>query len=320
MKDRPLVTIAIPTYNRAASYLRSALESALGQTYPALEILVSDNASTDGTPELVASFGDPRLRYFRHRESLAPNDNFNFCFQQARGAYVLLLHDDDLIDADLVGSCMEAAANAPDAAVIRTGTRLIDFEGRVIREIPNAAAGLSTDAFFRAWFAGRTAVYVCSTVFHAQKLKEIGGFRSKYYCYQDTMAIFRLAARYGRIDLADVKASFRIHRGEMGFGRRIDDWCGDSLALLDLLCELAPDNREEVAREGRRFFFRANYHRAMSLDSPLRRLASLMRVLRYFGYREMPPPELPLHVLHGTRLYRALRSVKRRLLYLHAPA
>ena len=61
----PLVTIGIPTYNRGDGYLREALESALAQTYENLEIVVSDNCSTDNTGEVVEAYDDPRVSYFR---------------------------------------------------------------------------------------------------------------------------------------------------------------------------------------------------------------------------------------------------------------
>nr|NIQ04100.1 glycosyltransferase [Nitrospinaceae bacterium]NIR57946.1 glycosyltransferase [Nitrospinaceae bacterium]NIS88411.1 glycosyltransferase [Nitrospinaceae bacterium]NIT85284.1 glycosyltransferase [Nitrospinaceae bacterium]NIU47442.1 glycosyltransferase [Nitrospinaceae bacterium] len=51
----PLVSIGIPTYNRADDYFRQAITSALNQTYPSIEIIVGDNGSTDGTEELVSS-------------------------------------------------------------------------------------------------------------------------------------------------------------------------------------------------------------------------------------------------------------------------
>ena len=89
----PLVTIGIPTYNRADGYLRETLESALAQSYPNLEILVADNCSTDNTKLVVESYKDKRVRYFRHETGLIPNDNFNFCLSQARGYYFLLLHN-----------------------------------------------------------------------------------------------------------------------------------------------------------------------------------------------------------------------------------
>jgi len=69
-----------------------------GADYPDLEILVSDNCSTDDTERVVRSFGDPRVRYVRHPENIGANNNFNYCIKEARGVYFLLFHDDDMID------------------------------------------------------------------------------------------------------------------------------------------------------------------------------------------------------------------------------
>jgi glycosyltransferase involved in cell wall biosynthesis len=74
----PMVTIGIPTYNRARGYLREALESALAQSYSNLEIVVSDNGSTDNTQSVVRSYANPRIRFFRQQPPVTPNDNFNF--------------------------------------------------------------------------------------------------------------------------------------------------------------------------------------------------------------------------------------------------
>ncbi|HWP58304.1 MAG TPA: glycosyltransferase family 2 protein [Candidatus Acidoferrales bacterium] len=308
----PLVTIAIPTYNRAGSYLREALDCALGQTYENLEVIVADNCSSDGTRALVGGIQDRRLRYFRHRANIGANDNFNFCFSQARGKYVLLLHDDDKVDFDFVQACIEAAAGR-SPGVIRTGVRLIDAQGRLIHEVPNRAAGLSTEEFFRAWFAVRTPIYLCNTLFNTGYLREIGGFRSKHNCYQDTMAIVRLAAEYGRVDIADVKASFRQHSGEMALKRTMREWCEDSLILLKLMCDLAKDNRAMVLRSGRRFFARANYRRASMADSPIKRLRAYVQVWRHFNYRYLPSASRLVQLLAGTRLLAALRTLKRNL-------
>ena len=57
----PLVTIGIPTYNRANANLLAVINAALNQTYENLQVLVGDNASSDHTPELVTSINDPRL-------------------------------------------------------------------------------------------------------------------------------------------------------------------------------------------------------------------------------------------------------------------
>lgn len=88
----PLVTIAIPTYNRANLYLTQAIESAINQTYPNLEIIISDNCSTDDTEMVIRSFKDPRIRYFRQEKNIGGNNNFNFCLKQARGEYFFIAH------------------------------------------------------------------------------------------------------------------------------------------------------------------------------------------------------------------------------------
>ena len=59
------VTIMIPTYNQAV-FIREAVDSALAQTYSNLEVIVGDDASTDGTQEIVAKINDPRLKYVRN--------------------------------------------------------------------------------------------------------------------------------------------------------------------------------------------------------------------------------------------------------------
>jgi glycosyltransferase involved in cell wall biosynthesis len=312
MDASPLVTIAIPTYNRAETYFGEALHSALRQTYSNIEIVVSDNCSTDCTGAVVAGIDDPRLRYFRHEPGIGQKNNYNFCFEQARGSYVLLLHDDDIIDDDFVAVCMAAAGGTPDVGIIRTGIRIIDAEGNVTAQILDEAAGLPIEGFFRRWLSGKAPIYCCNTLFNTQKLREIGGFKSKHFCYPDTMAIFLLAAQHPRIDVCEPKANFRIHGNEAGFSRRIAEWCEDSLDLLQLMCHLAPQSRDQILKEGARFFARANYNRASHARLPRERAVAIMKVMRYFRYRQFPSLNLLFHVIYGTRLYNSLRFIKRR--------
>lgn len=104
----PLVSIAIPTYNRAPS-LRRAVASALAQDYPRIEVLISDNASTDETrafcEELVRR--DRRVRYVRQPVNVGPVGNFVHALEQCVGEYFMWLADDDWVDADYVRLCME---------------------------------------------------------------------------------------------------------------------------------------------------------------------------------------------------------------------
>jgi abequosyltransferase len=96
-----LLTIAIPTYNRAG-YLRELLSSLFDQLVaaaPRLELIISNNASPDNTDGVVRSFYDRGLRfdYINNSQNIGADANFLQCFERARGKYVWILSDDDHI-------------------------------------------------------------------------------------------------------------------------------------------------------------------------------------------------------------------------------
>ena len=286
----PLVTIAIPTYNRAGSYLQMALRSALAQSYPRLEVLVADNASSDNTAAFVQDIADTRLRYVRHQVNIGANRNSNFCLNQARGDYFLLLHDDDAIDADFVAACMQAVGHEIRPGIVRTGVRVIDERGDIRSEIANQTDGSSLGRYYRSWFAGKTSWYLVNTLFHTEELRAAGGYRSTYHLSEDGFAIARLA-RFQRTDIREVKASFRVHAG----GNTMADptapvlWGREYLELLHYMCDqVEPEEVVAVAREGRRFFARLAYNRVVLLPSRAARMRASWEVLRLFRYRCWP--------------------------------
>jgi Glycosyl transferase family 2 len=98
----PLITILIPTYKRQA-LLPQAIQSALDQTYPNIEVVVLDDCSPDATKEAAAPFtGDPRVRYVRHGINLGLPNNWKFGIEFARGEFFTILHDDDAFEPTFV--------------------------------------------------------------------------------------------------------------------------------------------------------------------------------------------------------------------------
>ncbi|MCB5272576.1 putative glycosyltransferase EpsH [Arthrobacter sp. SO5] len=93
--DVPLVSIVISTYNRAA-YIAECLFSIQSQTVRDFEVIIVDDGSTDNTADVVASFADHRIRYFR-RENTGISASRNFGARQARGAFIAVHDDDDLM-------------------------------------------------------------------------------------------------------------------------------------------------------------------------------------------------------------------------------
>jgi len=310
---RPLVTIAIPTHNRAGSYMPQALASALGQSYPNIEIIVSDNCSTDTTPQLIAGQCDARLRYYRHDVPMTPNDNFNFCLAQAHGQYFLLLLDDELVDREFVAACMDAAQYRNDVGLIRTGLRIVDANGRKLCEVPNQAQGRGLVDFFLAWFDGKTALYLCNTLFNTELLRSCGGLRSRHNLFQDVMAQVSIAAVSERVDIRSVLASTRSHPAQFTYAAKVRDWAEDALDLLQLMTSVAskttPSERVKFLHDrGVRFFARICYSRAATIRSPWERVRVYFAVYRLFDGRCLPPARL---VLASTAIYRKLRAIKR---------
>jgi glycosyltransferase involved in cell wall biosynthesis len=311
----PLVTIGIPTFNRADSYLKDSLKSAVSQTYSNIEIIVSDNASTDNTETLIKSFHDPRIRYIKQSENIGALNNANYCVEQARGEFFLLLHDDDLIDHDFIEVCMKAVNYRTDVGVILTGTRIIDEDGAIIREDTNKAEGLSTADFFMAWFDCKLPLYLCSTIFHAGRLKEIGYSSSKKHLYGDDVVLFQLAAKFGRKDIHDVKASFRKHTINYGLAASIVEWCEDSLYLLNVMCDLSGDSRELVRNRGLIYFCLVNY--GYIRERQIRSGTERMRAY-WFVYKKFEFAYSPVHYVFGRNIfyrntYRVLSYLKRKM-------
>lgn len=282
--QKPLVTIGIPTYNRADGLLMDALGSAINQTYRNIEIIVSDNCSIDNTETLVNRISDPRIKYFRHNKNIGANNNFNYCLEQAKGVYFLLLQDDDMIDKGFIETCMRAVNYSVDTGIIRTGMRRINLDGKILREEPNYASGLSTEDFFLHWFEGRFPMHLCMTLFNTDKLKQVNGFHSRHHLFQDVLAEVQMAAKFGRVDIEDIKASYRMHSEQHSSSAKMKAWCEDSFVLFDTIRNLVFEKKSQLEKKGKVFFFRHNYNIARKCKSPLSRFKSCLLVFREFGY------------------------------------
>lgn len=133
-QNQPLVSIGIPTYNRAA-LLKRSIESALNQDYKNIEVIVSDNASTDETERVCGFYRDKdtRLKYVRHTKNHGPTANFHDVLKNASGQFFMWLSDDDWIDVAYVSSCVQQLISDPTISLIsgipacyRNGQKLYD--------------------------------------------------------------------------------------------------------------------------------------------------------------------------------------------------
>lgn len=118
MQQTPLVSVCIPTFNRADK-LKRAVRHLLSSSYPNLEIIISDNASSDHTESVCKDLAaaHPNIRYFRHPANRGPTPNFSFAREQAKGTYFLWHGDDDYLGHDFIARCVDVLERDPSVVL-----------------------------------------------------------------------------------------------------------------------------------------------------------------------------------------------------------
>jgi glycosyltransferase involved in cell wall biosynthesis len=256
------VTIGIPTYNRPR-YLKEAVASALAQTYPNVEILISQNPHSD--PRLSAEIADYcRSIAIQHRQvayecqprNIGQTGNYQWLINNARGDYIFLIGDDDRILPSGVETLVKELAE--DVAVVFGRRKRIDADGRVL---PRCVHPSAPDAeFFEGWPftqyqvpAGRLANAELWTWRQAMgvetSLIRTKDFRTVGYPDIDMpdVEFFILLARERAVFVAvpEYVTEYRAHM-DSSTGRGFNDFraLSDDLSALDVSDEIEPYKRK----------------------------------------------------------------------------
>jgi glycosyltransferase involved in cell wall biosynthesis len=136
-QDAPLVSIVLPTYNRV-SYLAESIQSCLDQTYPHWELIVVDDASTDGTADALTAFSarDPRIRVIRHETNRRLPAALNTGFALAQGEYLTWTSDDDRFHPCFLEKLVHLLQTRAEIDFVYTDIEILDVQGRVVRREP----------------------------------------------------------------------------------------------------------------------------------------------------------------------------------------
>jgi hypothetical protein len=134
MHDRPTVSIGLPVRN-GATFVAEAIESILAQTFADFELVISDNASTDRTPEICRGYAaaDRRIRFYRQETNIGAAPNFNLVFHRSSGKYFKWAAHDDLIRPTYLERCVAALEADAEAVLCQPVIEIVDGAGE--REI-----------------------------------------------------------------------------------------------------------------------------------------------------------------------------------------
>jgi glycosyltransferase involved in cell wall biosynthesis len=135
MSGAPRLSIGLPVYN-GENYVAEALDALLAQTYTDFELIISDNASTDGTETICRDYAarDPRIRYLRQAHNIGAAPNHNFLVERARGELFKWAAHDDLFAPKLVECCVRALDERPEYVLSHAYMAIVDEHGKTIEE------------------------------------------------------------------------------------------------------------------------------------------------------------------------------------------
>lgn len=217
MLRQPRVSIGLPVFN-GSRHLTDALSAILAQTYTDFELIISDNASTDGTAEICRRFAaqDPRIRYYRQPRNIGAAPNFNFCYELATGEYFKWAAHDDILAPEFLARCVEALDATPDAVLCQSLVRLVDEQDRflgVYRPVEPYGAELRASVRFHQGCARDRR---CLTIFGLIRANALrGSVLMGSYISSDRTLLVELALRGRFLHIDDVLFINRDHPGRL---------------------------------------------------------------------------------------------------------
>jgi glycosyltransferase involved in cell wall biosynthesis len=231
---QPLVSICIPSY-QGRGWIRDSIASALGQDYPRIEVVVSDDCSADGTAEAAESVGDERVHVVRSDRRLGMAGNWNRSVQLARGDHIKPLMQDDALDPACVSRMVDVLERAPSAGFVfasrrievvdaadpqaaRLAGKLRSLQARLgpLEEVNDGRAVF--DAMRRTGFRGNWIGEPTAVMVRREAFARVGLFNVRLRQLTDLEMWLRLAFFYDVGFVPETLATFRLHPGSATSG------------------------------------------------------------------------------------------------------
>ena len=228
------ITTVIPTYRRPR-LLSRAIRSVLSQSYPHLEVHVYDNASGDGTPQVVAELAkrDPRVKYHCHNCNIGMMENFAYGISHVETPFFSILSDDDFLFPDFFATATEALAEHRSATFFFGG--LLFFDGGQVVAAPvetwNIEGRVDSPTIFRALSTGAWITWT-SSLLRTERVIATGGFRPELGYGSDVELLLRPVVRSAAIVSRKPCAVMNLHHGSASAADHGQEYSSDKILTL----------------------------------------------------------------------------------------
>lgn len=229
------ISVVIPTFNRA-DLLRRALRSVAAQTHRPDEVIVTDNASSDQTDEVIktAMSWGLNVRYHRHEQNIGMLRNWEYGIGLLTTDYFLVLADDDYLLPNCLRLAHEAFSQNPNLGMWCGVTVCLndDFKPRVIA--PSNIDDIDRRRNFDLLTNFLQHPGSTGTVFSTRALNEVGGFRVESHYLADLSMMLRVAAKR-EIQVSKIPVAIYSSSGTYGKGNLFNTWYPGCLDMFDQL-------------------------------------------------------------------------------------
>lgn len=202
-----LVSVLIPTYNRA-SMVREAIQSVLDQTYQDFEIILIDDGSTDDTPGVIASFNDPRIRYFYQQNQGRPLAR-NHALKEADGDFITFLDSDDLYLPHKLQMQVDYLKSHPSVEMVYAGTKRVLMDGTFVDNLQTEQAG-----HIHQLLLWGCSIATPSVMMRSEVMKQVGYFDDALPILEDIDYWLRIAKEHEIGVIPNVLVHVRLHNQE----------------------------------------------------------------------------------------------------------
>jgi len=217
--DRPFISVLMASYQRA-HLIGEAIDSVLSQSFADFEYVIVDDGSTDGAPDVVRGYDDPRIRLFVNPENRGRSHARTRAIKQARGDYVLWMADDDLLVPGVLEMYAAQIAEHPEIDVFYGNLMLFEGDRDLNPYEPNDWTGRS-DRLLGASLVG-SCIPDGGSVTRRSLYEQVGCFDPEFVRAQDyefwTRAV--AVAQFKKVD--QIVYRYRKHDGNVSFGSTID--------------------------------------------------------------------------------------------------
>ena len=192
----PLVSVIMATRNRAG-FLKESVGSIVAQTYAFFEFLIVDDASSDGTPDVLGEYAarDPRVRVLRNTSNIGPAKSRNKALKEAQGRYVAILDDTDIALPERLRLQVDFLENNPSYALVGSWVLEESRGSSYLRKLPIDSVAIKRALIFRNPFVHSTVMM------RKEVLDKVGLYDERWKYAHDYELYFRIASSYNIANL-----------------------------------------------------------------------------------------------------------------------